>query len=241
VRALAYAVAALGDHRGRIGNGLGFDHRQSWLDGWCWWHRFRWSCSLPFTLATASGLFPAAFLASLGGPISLTGMPRPPVLGGFSTSGTAITSLWPRRHEPAFAIFKQAPATARVPTAKAAWLTRRQRAGTLKWAHGRVTPERSGGGKVVLPAATLRRRRGRRSSRFRRQTHASLLPALHTCEGMKLQEAREGQCRDREIAEWLRWLCDNGSVLGRCRHRAKGHRSRDWIDGVSSWRSAVPE
>jgi hypothetical protein len=22
--------------------------------------------------------------------------------------------------------------------------------------------------------------------------------------------------RDRLVAEWLRWLCDNGSVLGRC-------------------------
>ena len=61
------------------------------------------------------------------------------MLGGFSTSRTAVTSLWPRRQEPAFAILKQAPATARVPTANAAWLTRRQRAGKLKWAHGRVS------------------------------------------------------------------------------------------------------
>ena len=77
-------------------------------------------------------LFSAAFLALNSGSIGLTGMPGPPVLGGFSTSRTAITSLGPRGQEPAFAIFKQTPATARMPTAKAAWLTRRQRAGTLE-------------------------------------------------------------------------------------------------------------
>jgi len=26
----------------------------------------------------------------------------------------------------------------------------------------------------------------------------------------------EDQCRDRPIAEWLNWLCDHGSALGRC-------------------------
>jgi hypothetical protein len=173
VWALAYAVAVLGDHQGRIGNGLGFDHGQSRLDGRCWGRRFRWSCSLPFTLATASGLFPAAFLASLGGSISLTGMPRSPVFGGFSASGTAITSLWPRRHEPAFAILKQAPATARVPTAKAAWLTRRQRAGTLKWAQGRTS------------SRAVRRREGGTSRRhFAPTTWTPLVqaPALDTCQ-----------------------------------------------------------
>ena len=78
----------------------------------------------------ASGLFSAAFHALSGGSISLTGTPGPPTLGGFSTSRAAITSLWPRWHEPAFAIFKQAPATARMPTATVASLTRRQRGHT---------------------------------------------------------------------------------------------------------------
>ncbi len=173
VWALAYAVAVLGAHQGRIGNGLGFDRGRSWLDGRCWRRRFRWSCSLPFTLATASGLFSAAFLASLGGSISLTGMPRPPVLGGFSTSGAAIASLWPRRHEPAFTIFKQAPATARVPTTTPAWLTRRQRAGTLKWAHGRTS------------SRAVRRREGGTSRRhFAPTTWTPLVQAraLNTCQ-----------------------------------------------------------
>src|SRR3974390_3858645 len=85
----------------------------------------------------AWSLFSAAFLALEGGSISLTGMPGPLVLRGFSTSRAAITSLGPSWQEPAFAVFEQASATARVPTAKAAWLTWRQRAGTLKWAHGR--------------------------------------------------------------------------------------------------------
>ena len=51
---------------------------------------------------------------------------------------------------------------------------------------------------------------------IRRQTHASLLAAFHTCERMQAYEVRKGQCRDRPIAEWLNWLCENGSVPGRC-------------------------
>jgi hypothetical protein len=215
VWALAYAVAVLADHQGRIGNGLGFDHKQSRLDGRCWGRRFRWSCSLSFTLATASGLFPAAFLASVGGSISLTGMPRPPVLGGFSTSGTAITSLWPRRHEPAFAIFKQAPATARVPTAKIARLTQRQRAGKLNMAHGRVR------------SRAVRRREGGTSRRYlapKKWTPLVQASAADTCQltcgNSPVREdagtcREEGQYRDRLIAEWLNWRCDNGSVRGR--------------------------
>ena len=27
---------------------------------------------------------------------------------------------------------------------------------------------------------------------------------------------RKDQCRDRQIAEWINWLCENGSVVGRC-------------------------
>ena len=151
VWALAYAVAVHGDHQGRIGNGLGFGHGQSRLDGRCWGRRFRWSCALPFALATASGLLPAAFLACLGGAINLTGTPRPPALGGFSTSGTAITSLRPRRHEPAFAIFKQAPAAARVPTAKAAWLTRRQRGDTQMGPREGKLPSGQAAGRWYFP------------------------------------------------------------------------------------------
>ena len=164
----------------------------------------------------ASGLFSASFLALDGSSISLTGVPGPPVLGGFSTSRAAITSLGPRRQEPAFAIFKQAPATARVPTATAAWLTRRQCAGTLKSAHGRTS------------SRAVRRREGGTSRRYLAPTTWTPLvqaPAADTCQltcgishvrGDAGYEVREGQCRDRRIAEWLNWLCDNGSVPGRC-------------------------
>jgi hypothetical protein len=148
-----------------------------------------------------------------GGSISLTGMPGPPAIRGSSACRAAIASLGPRRQEPAFAIFKKAPTAARVPTEKTGWLTWRQRAGTLKWAHGRTAPERSGGGKVVLLAATLRRRLGRRLSRIWPSTHASLLATPRRWEGMQWHGVGEGQCRDRRIAEWLNWLCDNGSVL----------------------------
>ncbi len=132
--ALAYALGACGY---QIGRGLGFDYRQSRLDESYWRRRLGKNRSLPYTLAMASGLFSTAFLALDGSSISLAGMPGPPAHCGFSTSRAAITSLGPRGQEPAFAIFKQASATARVPTAKAAWLTPRPRAGTHKWAHGR--------------------------------------------------------------------------------------------------------
>src|SRR5262245_48603677 len=134
--ALAYARGACGDNRHRIGRGLGFDHWPSRLNG-KWGRRLGKSGSLP--LAMASGLFSAAFLAVDGSSISLASGPGPPVLGGLSTSTAAITSLGPRGQEPAFAVFQEAPATARVPTAQIAWLTRRQRAGRLRWAHGRAS------------------------------------------------------------------------------------------------------
>jgi hypothetical protein len=164
----------------------------------------------------ASGLFSAAFLALGGGSISLTGMPGPPAIRGFSTSRAAIASLGPGRQEPAFAIFKQAPATARVPTAKTGWLTWRQRAGTLKWAHGRAS------------SRAVRRREGGTSRRHFAPTAGTPLVqnlAVDTCQftcGNSLVRGdagacrEEGHCRDRRIAEWLNWLCDNGSGLQRC-------------------------
>jgi hypothetical protein len=214
--ALAHALGACGDNGYRIGRGLGFDHRQSRLDERYWRRRLGKSRSLPCTLAMASGLFSTAFLALDGRSISLAGMPGPPALCGFPTSRAAITSLGPRGQEPAFAILKQASATARVPTARAARLTRRQRAGTLKWAHGRVS------------SRAVRRREGGASRRHFAPTAWTPLvqtPAADTCQltcstshvrGDTRACTEEGQCRDRRIAELLSWLSDNDSVLGRC-------------------------
>src|SRR6185312_4528031 len=110
----------------------------------------------------------------------------------------------------------QAPATARVPTARAARLTRRQRAGTLKWAHGRSS------------SRVVRRREGRTSRRYLAPTTWTPLvqaPASDTCQltrGISHVRGDEGTWsdgrpfRDRWIAEWLNWLCENGSVRGRC-------------------------
>jgi hypothetical protein len=171
--ALAYAQDAGGDNRYRIRRGLSFDHRQSRLDRRYWGRLLGKSCSLPLTLAAALGLLSSAFLALFGGSISLTGMPGPPVSCSFSTSRAAITSLWPRRQEQALAVFKEAPATARVPTAKAAWLTWRQRAGTLRWAHGRSS------------SRAVRRREGGTSRRyFAPTTWTPLVQALaaDTCQ-----------------------------------------------------------
>jgi hypothetical protein len=170
--ALAYVLGACGDNRYRIGNGLDFDRRQGRFDG----RRFeRWlseSDSLPSTLAMASGLFSATFLALDGSSVGLTGMPGPPALGGFLTSRAAITSLRPRWQEPAFAVFKEAPATARVPTAKVVPLTRHQRAGTLNTAHGRAC------------SRAVRRREGGTSRRYLAPTTWTPLvqtPPADTC------------------------------------------------------------
>jgi hypothetical protein len=121
----------------------------------------------------ASSLFSAAFFALDGGSISLTGMPGPPLLRRFSTSRAAITSLRPGWQEPALAAFKEAAATARVPTATTGWLTWRQRAGTLKWAHGRVS------------SRAVRRREGGTSRRYFAPTTRTPLvqvPAADTCQ-----------------------------------------------------------
>jgi hypothetical protein len=171
--ALAYALGACGGNWYRIGHGLGFDHRQSRLDGKCWGRRLGKSRSLPLPLAMASSLLSAAFFALGGGSISLTGMPGPPAIRGSSTCRAAIASLGPGRQEPAFASFKQAPAAARVPTAKTGWLTWRQRAGTLKWAHGRTS------------SRAVRRREGGTSRRHFAPTAGTTLVqnlAVDTCQ-----------------------------------------------------------
>ena len=113
---------------------------------------------LPAT-AIALGLVPAALFALGGGPISLTGMPAPPAPGSVLASRATIACLGPLGQEPAFAAFQQAPAAARMPTARAgAVVDLSQGEGRLTWPTGGTAPEWSGGGKVVLPAATLRRR-----------------------------------------------------------------------------------
>jgi hypothetical protein len=171
--ALAYAIAVGRSNWCRIGFecGLDFGHRQGRLDGRRLGRGLGKSCSLP--LATALGLFSPAFLALDGGSISLTGMPGPPVRRSFLTSRAAITSLGPRWQEPPFAVFKEASATARVPTAKAAWLTRCQRAGTLNRAHGRAC------------SRAVRRREGGTSRRYFAPTTWTPLvqaPAADTCQ-----------------------------------------------------------
>jgi hypothetical protein len=214
--ALAYARCACGDNRHRLGRGLGWDHRQNRLAGKCWVRRLGKSRSQPLALTMASSLFSAAFLALDGSSVSLTGVPGPPTLRGFPTGMAAITSLRPSGQEPAFAIFKEASATARVPTMDAAWLTRRQRAGTLKWAHGRVS------------SRAVRRREGGTSRRYFAPTAWTPLvqgPAPYTCQitcsnshtrGHAEACGKQGQCRDRPIAEWLNWLCESGSLPDRC-------------------------
>ena len=157
---LAYAVAIGGNNRWRIGWGCGlnFDHRRGRLDERCLRRGFRKSYSLPLTLATALGLFSSTFLALARGSIRLTGMPGPPASRSFLTARAAVTSLGPRWQEPAFAAFQKAPAAARVPTARAAWLTRRQRGDTQIGPREGLLPSGQAAGSWLLLAATFRRR-----------------------------------------------------------------------------------
>jgi hypothetical protein len=206
------------DHRGCLGldhrGCLGLDHRRGWVDGRCLGRRLGKRGSPPCTLATASGLLSASFLALNGGPVALTGIPVPPAPRGSLASRAAVTSLGPRGQKPAFTTFKQTAMAARVPTAKAVGLTQHQRAGKLDKAHGRDC------------SRAVRRREGDTSRRYLAPTTWTPLAqdaAAYTCQitcstshlpGMR--GSGEGQNRDRRIAEWLNWLCENGSVPSRC-------------------------
>jgi len=173
--ALAYARAVGGDIRRRIqpGGCVGLDHRGGRLAGRCLGRWLGQRGLLPRTLATTSGLLSASFLALDGGPVALPGMPVTPVRRSFLASRAAVTSLGPRRQEPAFTTFEQTATAARVPAAKAAWLTRCQRAGKLNRAHGRTR------------SRAVRRREGDTSRRYFAPTTWTPLvqaPAADTCQ-----------------------------------------------------------
>ena len=87
--------------------------------------------------AVASGLVAAALLAVGGGPVALTGTPA---VCGVLAGGATVTCLGPSGQEPALTSLEQAPAAGGARDARRAQsgrLTRGQRPGRLKVAHGR--------------------------------------------------------------------------------------------------------
>jgi hypothetical protein len=181
-----------------------------------WGRRVGRRGTLPATRAIASVLVSTAFLALVAGPVALVGIPDLPGSCGFLASFAAITSLGPAGQEPAFTTFEQASAATRVPTAGAGWLTGQQRVGKLETAHGRYS------------SRAVRRREGGTSrrhfalmTRSRVERNQATRTSQITCSTSRLPRVtdltwRESQRRDQPIAEWLRWVRENGSVRGRC-------------------------
>ena len=179
--------------------------------------RFGERRSLAASLARASGLVAAALSAVLGSPIALPGHPATPTSSGVLASGATVTSLRPARQEPAFTPLEQAAAAAGMPSTRAGWLTRQQRRGKLKLAHGRscsrAVRRREGDASRRPFAPTVWTAVvGNRTARTIQITCTdSCLPSEEGGAGRK-----RGQSRDRPIAEWLNWLCESGSLPDRC-------------------------
>ena len=171
--------------------------------------------SLADTAAMASGLVAAVLLAVGCGPVALTGQPAPPTASGVLADRATVACLGSTRQKPAFTSFEQAAATAGMPTARTKWLTRHQRAGKLRMAHGRdLLPSGQAAGSCYFPPppcadnSTVVANRAARSRQTTRRD--SCLPSRQAA------NRGESQSRDRQIAGWLKWLFDNGSGFGCC-------------------------
>ena len=217
----ALALAGWRERGGRVGRGwwLGLDHGWLGLD-LGWWRRIGARRALLPAAAIASRLVAPALFPASGGPVMLSGTPAPPSLRSVLASRTTEPSLGLIGQEPAFTPFEQATAAARVPAARAdqeaRWLTLGRDGRKLRMAHGRYC------------SRAVKRREGGASRRHFAPTRwwsPVGNPAARTSQptwpgsGVPCPEEpgrRESQSRDRRIAEWLNWLCENGSILGRC-------------------------
>ena len=147
--ALALAVGGDGSRRCGRGGRLRIDHGSDWLDFGCRRQWFGERRRLLCPVAITPGLIATMLLAVGGGSVALTGMPASPASCGFLAVRATVTCLWLVGQEPAFTALEQATVRARVQAAGAEWLTRRQREGKLRTAHGRYCSRavrRRGGG-----------------------------------------------------------------------------------------------
>jgi hypothetical protein len=218
----ALALAGRGECGGRVGRGWWLSRDQGWLglDLGRWRRWLGVSRALLPAAAIASRLVAAALFPVGGRPVALSGTPAPPALGRVLAGRTTEPSLGPMGQEPAFTPFEQATAAAGVPAARAGqgagWLTLGRDERRLRMAHGRDC------------SRAVRRREGGTSRRHfaptrwwspvgnsaARTSQPTWSDSEVPCPGGP--ERRESQSRDRRIAEWLNWLCESGSVVGRC-------------------------
>jgi hypothetical protein len=175
--------------------------------------------SLPLTRAVPLTLLPATFLAVPAGAVALAGPPTPPATGCLLTAHTAIATLRLRRPEPPFTALEQAPpAAVGTVSAARAFLTWTRKVGKLLRAHGRecsrvVKPR---GEVVIFPPRRLC------PSPVGVGEEARVTPPLYPAVSQPApSKGREPVCA-RPRADWLRWLCESGSLLvttDTCRHR----------------------
>jgi hypothetical protein len=166
--------------------------------------------------AIAPGLVAATLSAVAGGAVTSSGEPSAPAARGGLAGGATVAGLGAARQEPAFAPLEQAAAAAGMPASRVGWLTRDQGVGRLGTAHGRDRlPSGQAAGRWHFPPP-LRADRRADGSRHRSDRHPSNY-ARGRCLPRRPGPGRgESQSRDRPFAEWLNWLCDNGSLPGRC-------------------------
>jgi hypothetical protein len=216
--AWALAPAGVGDDRCRIDGG----GRHGLDDGPCRLARKRGAIglreggALTGPAAIAPGLVAAMLPAVAGGAVAASGQPAAPAACGGLTGGATVAGLGAARQEPALATLEQAAAAAGMPAPGSGSLTRDQGVGRLGTAHGRdMLPSGQAAGRWHFPPPLCADRRAD-GGRHRSDRHPSDYGRGRCLPRRQRPGRRESQSRDRPIAEWLNWLCDNGSHPGRC-------------------------
>jgi hypothetical protein len=166
--------------------------------------------------AIASGLVAATLSAVAGGAVASSGQPAAPAACGGLADGATVAGLGAARQEPALATLEQAAAAAGMPATGSGSLTRDQGVGRLGTAHGRdMLPSGQAAGRWHFPPPLCADRRAD-GGRHRSDRHPSDYGRGRCLPRRQGPGRRESQSRDRPIADWLNWLCENGSVFGRC-------------------------
>ena len=167
--------------------------------------------SLALTRAVTLTLLPATCLAVPAGAVALASPPTPPAAGRLLTGHAAIATLRVRGLEPAFTALEQAPpATVGTVSAERAFLTSPRKLGKLLRAHGRDCSRvvKSRGEVVSFPPRRLC------PSPVGVGEEARLNPPLYPAAFQQAPtQGREPVCA-RLCADWLRWLCESGSLFG---------------------------
>ncbi len=210
----ALAHGGVTDGARRVGGGRrrGLDDRRRRLDVGGGVVRFGESRSLSDPATIASGLVAAALLTVGGGAVALTGEPGPPAACSPLAGRATVACLGSARQEPVFAPLEQAAAAAGMPPAATGWLTWHHGVGKLGTAHGRdLLPSGQAAGRWNFPPPLCADRLGSGGRRPSGTQPSGYLRGLMLAK----EEERAKTAIDRSRL-WLNWLCDIGSVFGRC-------------------------